>query len=168
MGRANETRTRTGCPFSFVDRGVSNSLTPKPRLETSRCRGGLIREEERVMDPRRPKRLTALLHEVVPNVPSPRQARNSERKLCKNTRSSVRKKTMKRWLWTEDRPSDRGLLFTGEGEGCEEPFERDGMTRQGRGGETARVEVRCALGNGLGTRFFVRAERDDGGFKWKN
>ncbi|OWM72949.1 hypothetical protein CDL15_Pgr016509 [Punica granatum] len=40
---------------------------------------------------------------------------------------------MKRWLCTVDRPSDRDHLFTGEGEGCEEPFERDGTTRQGRG-----------------------------------
>ncbi|PKI71434.1 hypothetical protein CRG98_008171 [Punica granatum] len=70
---------------------------------------------------------------VVPNVPSPRQARNSERNFGKNTKSSVRKKTMKRWLCTVDRPSDRDHLFTGEGEGCEEPFERDGTTRQGRG-----------------------------------
>ncbi|PKI59050.1 hypothetical protein CRG98_020558 [Punica granatum] len=28
-GRANETRTRTGCPFSSIDRGVSVSLTPR-------------------------------------------------------------------------------------------------------------------------------------------
>ncbi|OWM87031.1 hypothetical protein CDL15_Pgr006195 [Punica granatum] len=40
---------------------------------------------------------------------------------------------MKRWLCTVDRPSDRDHLFTGEGEGCEEPFERDGTTRQGGG-----------------------------------
>ncbi|PKI48355.1 hypothetical protein CRG98_031253 [Punica granatum] len=29
MGRANETRTRTGSPFSSIDRGVSDSLTPR-------------------------------------------------------------------------------------------------------------------------------------------
>ncbi|PKI74288.1 hypothetical protein CRG98_005313 [Punica granatum] len=29
MGCANETRTRTGGPFLLVDRGVSNSLTPR-------------------------------------------------------------------------------------------------------------------------------------------
>ncbi|OWM90631.1 hypothetical protein CDL15_Pgr023862 [Punica granatum] len=29
--------------------------------------------------------------------------------------------------------SDRDHLFTGESGGCEEPFERDGTTRQGRG-----------------------------------
>ncbi|PKI76944.1 hypothetical protein CRG98_002654 [Punica granatum] len=29
MGHANETRTRTGCPFLSIDRGVSVSLTPR-------------------------------------------------------------------------------------------------------------------------------------------
>ncbi|PKI71431.1 hypothetical protein CRG98_008168 [Punica granatum] len=29
MGRANETRTRTGCPFSFIVLGISNSLKPR-------------------------------------------------------------------------------------------------------------------------------------------
>ncbi|PKI34664.1 hypothetical protein CRG98_044945, partial [Punica granatum] len=29
MGCANETRIRTGGPFPLVDRGVSNSLTPR-------------------------------------------------------------------------------------------------------------------------------------------
>ncbi|PKI39331.1 hypothetical protein CRG98_040279 [Punica granatum] len=29
MGRANETRPRTGCPFSFIFLGVSNSLSPR-------------------------------------------------------------------------------------------------------------------------------------------
>ncbi|PKI73576.1 hypothetical protein CRG98_006024 [Punica granatum] len=29
MGHANETRTRTGCPFLSTDRGVSVSLTPR-------------------------------------------------------------------------------------------------------------------------------------------
>ncbi|PKI68508.1 hypothetical protein CRG98_011104 [Punica granatum] len=46
---------------------------------------------------------------VVSNVPSPRQARDM------------------------DRLSDRDHLFTGESEGREEPFERDGTTRRSRG-----------------------------------
>ncbi|PKI44912.1 hypothetical protein CRG98_034694 [Punica granatum] len=29
MGRANETRTRMGCPFPSIDRGVSDSLAPR-------------------------------------------------------------------------------------------------------------------------------------------
>ncbi|PKI54926.1 hypothetical protein CRG98_024685 [Punica granatum] len=29
MGRANETHTRTGCPFPTIDRGVSDSLAPR-------------------------------------------------------------------------------------------------------------------------------------------
>ncbi|PKI46861.1 hypothetical protein CRG98_032747, partial [Punica granatum] len=37
------------------------------------------------------------------------------------------------WLCTVDRPSDRDHLFTREGEGCEEPFERDGTTLRSRG-----------------------------------
>ncbi|OWM67441.1 hypothetical protein CDL15_Pgr027198 [Punica granatum] len=74
---------------------------------------------------------------------------------------------MKRWLCTVDRPSDRDHLFTGEGEGCEEPFERDGTTRQSHGAKWHAWRAQRALGNGLGTRFFVRAERDVRGFKWK-
>ncbi|OWM65106.1 hypothetical protein CDL15_Pgr002266 [Punica granatum] len=66
---------------------------------------------------------------VVPNVPSPRQARNSERKFTKKAKNPTKRKRVKRWLCTVDRPSDRDHLFTGEGEGCEEPFERDGTTR---------------------------------------
>ncbi|OWM90846.1 hypothetical protein CDL15_Pgr028976 [Punica granatum] len=54
---------------------------------------------------------------VVPDVPSPRQARNSERKFGKNTKNPVKRKRVKRWLCTVDRPSDRDHLFTGEGEG---------------------------------------------------
>ncbi|PKI55959.1 hypothetical protein CRG98_023650 [Punica granatum] len=52
---------------------------------------------------------------------------------------------MKRWLCTVDRPSDRDHLFTREDEGSEEPFERDGMTRQSHGRNRHVVEVRvCA------------------------
>ncbi|PKI61330.1 hypothetical protein CRG98_018285 [Punica granatum] len=40
---------------------------------------------------------------------------------------------MKRWLCTVDRPSDHDHLFTREAEGCEEPLECDGTTRQSRG-----------------------------------
>ncbi|PKI54927.1 hypothetical protein CRG98_024678 [Punica granatum] len=29
MGRVNETRTRTGCPFPSIDRGVSDFLAPR-------------------------------------------------------------------------------------------------------------------------------------------
>ncbi|OWM87227.1 hypothetical protein CDL15_Pgr021216 [Punica granatum] len=104
---------------------------------------------------------------VVPNVPSARQARNNERKFSKNTRSSVRKKTMKRWLCTVDRPSDHDHLFTGEGEGYEEPFERDGTTRQSRGEKWQVVRARMRPASGFGTRFFVRPKRDVEGFKWK-
>ncbi|OWM90291.1 hypothetical protein CDL15_Pgr014129 [Punica granatum] len=75
---------------------------------------------------------------------------------------------MKRWLCTVDRPSDRDHLFTGEGEGCEEPFERDGTTRQGRGAKWHAWRARMRPVTSFGTRLFVRAERDDGGFKWKN
>ncbi|OWM74513.1 hypothetical protein CDL15_Pgr005092 [Punica granatum] len=70
---------------------------------------------------------------VVPNVPNPGQARNSERKFGKEEGDPVKKKLVERWLCTVDRPSDRDHLFTGEGEGCEEPLEHDGTTRQSRG-----------------------------------
>ncbi|PKI33204.1 hypothetical protein CRG98_046405 [Punica granatum] len=47
-----------------------------------------------------------------------------------------------------DRPSDCDHLFTGEGEGCEEPFEHDGTTRQGRGRKRhvvrARMHAECS------------------------
>ncbi|PKI59332.1 hypothetical protein CRG98_020287 [Punica granatum] len=59
---------------------------------------------------------------------------------------------MKRWLCTVDRPSDRDHLFTGEGEGCEEPFERDGTTRQSRGTKWHAWKARCTLLVALGTR----------------
>ncbi|OWM90644.1 hypothetical protein CDL15_Pgr018971 [Punica granatum] len=39
MGRANETCTRTVCPFSFIALGVSNSLKPRCSLNVSRCSG---------------------------------------------------------------------------------------------------------------------------------
>ncbi|PKI57280.1 hypothetical protein CRG98_022319 [Punica granatum] len=55
---------------------------------------------------------------------------------------------MRRWLCTVDRPPDRDHLFTREGEGYEEPFERDGTTRQSRGGNRHIVEVR-GRGEGL-------------------
>ncbi|OWM69405.1 hypothetical protein CDL15_Pgr013183 [Punica granatum] len=67
---------------------------------------------------------------VVPNVPSPRQARDSERKFGKNVKNPVKEKRMKRWLCTVDRPSDRDYFFTGEGEGCEEnPVKEKRMKR---------------------------------------
>ncbi|PKI67474.1 hypothetical protein CRG98_012058 [Punica granatum] len=52
---------------------------------------------------------------VVPNVPSPRQAQNSERKFGKNVKDPIKRKWAKRWLCTVDRPSDRDHHFTGEG-----------------------------------------------------
>ncbi|PKI74821.1 hypothetical protein CRG98_004839 [Punica granatum] len=72
---------------------------------------------------------------------------------------------VKRWLCTVDRPSDRDHLFKGEGEGCDEPFERDGTTRQSRGRNRHVVEVRVHAGGVLETRLFARLKRDDGGFK---
>ncbi|PKI78551.1 hypothetical protein CRG98_001058 [Punica granatum] len=49
-----------------------------------------------------------------------------------------------RRLCTVDRPSDRDHLFTGEGESCEEPFERDGMTHRSRGKKWHVVGSVCA------------------------
>ncbi|PKI48247.1 hypothetical protein CRG98_031362 [Punica granatum] len=45
---------------------------------------------------------------------------------------------------TVDRPSDRDHLFTREGEGCEEPFERDGTTLRSRGRKWHAWLARCA------------------------
>ncbi|PKI42434.1 hypothetical protein CRG98_037165 [Punica granatum] len=70
---------------------------------------------------------------VVPNVPSPKQTRNSERKFGKNAKNPVKRERVERWLCTVDWLSDRDHLSTGKSEGYEGPFERDGMTRQGRG-----------------------------------
>ncbi|PKI48753.1 hypothetical protein CRG98_030854 [Punica granatum] len=53
-----------------------------------------------------------------------------------------KRKTMKRWLCTVDPPSDRDHLFTGEGEGCEEPLECDGTTQQSRGAKWRVVRAR--------------------------
>ncbi|OWM80556.1 hypothetical protein CDL15_Pgr015568 [Punica granatum] len=64
-----------------------------------------------------------------------------------------------------DRPSDRDHLFTGKGEGCEEPFERDGTTRQSRGRRWHVVKDRMHAGDNIGTRLSSRLERDVGGFK---
>ncbi|OWM66809.1 hypothetical protein CDL15_Pgr012401 [Punica granatum] len=75
---------------------------------------------------------------------------------------------MKRRLCTVDRPSDRDHLFTEEGEGCEEPFECDGMTGRSRGTKWHAWRTRCAPGISLETRFFVRAERGEGGSEWQN
>ncbi|PKI76454.1 hypothetical protein CRG98_003153 [Punica granatum] len=44
-----------------------------------------------------------------------------------------KRETDERRLCMVDRPSDRDHLFTGEGEGCEEPFERDGTILRSRG-----------------------------------
>ncbi|OWM65115.1 hypothetical protein CDL15_Pgr027185 [Punica granatum] len=74
---------------------------------------------------------------------------------------------MKRWLCTVDRPSDRDHLFTGEGEGCEEPFERDGTTRQSRGTKWHAWKARCTLLVALGTRLLLWLEPDVGDLKWE-
>ncbi|OWM72669.1 hypothetical protein CDL15_Pgr002565 [Punica granatum] len=103
----------------------------------------------------------------VPNVPKLRQTQNSEIKLGKSQADPVKEKRVRRRLCTVDRPSDRDHLFTREGEGCEEPFERDGTTRQSRGTKWHAWKVRCAPGIGQGTRFFVLLKRGMGGFKSK-
>ncbi|OWM63156.1 hypothetical protein CDL15_Pgr027007 [Punica granatum] len=74
---------------------------------------------------------------------------------------------MKRWLCTVDRPSDRDHLFTGEGEGCEEPFERDGTTRRSRGTKWHAWKARCTRLVTLGTRLLLWPERDVGDLKWE-
>ncbi|OWM75322.1 hypothetical protein CDL15_Pgr012282 [Punica granatum] len=53
----------------------------------------------------------------------------------------VKKEPVERRLCTVDRPSDRDHLFTGESEGYEGPFEREGMTRQSFGEKWHVVEV---------------------------
>ncbi|PKI58537.1 hypothetical protein CRG98_021069 [Punica granatum] len=71
----------------------------------------------------------------------------------------VKEGRVERRLCTVDWPSDSDHLFTGEGEGCEEPFERDGTTRRSRGRKwhVGRSPVRAA--RGLGTRMYSRLER---------
>ncbi|PKI60860.1 hypothetical protein CRG98_018733 [Punica granatum] len=64
---------------------------------------------------------------------------------------------MKRRLCTVDRPSDRDHLFMRKGEGCEEPFEQDGMTRRDtkKSREDSRVSTRAAS-NRARTRVVTR------------
>ncbi|PKI61989.1 hypothetical protein CRG98_017621 [Punica granatum] len=83
----------------------------------------------------------------------------SERKSGVKVNNPVKEETVKRWLCTVDRPSDRDHLFTSEGEGCEEPFERDGSTRQSRRAKWHAWRIRSAPDIGLRTRFFVRLKR---------
>ncbi|PKI63387.1 hypothetical protein CRG98_016215 [Punica granatum] len=66
-------------------------------------------------------------------MPRPGQTRNDERKLGKKIADPIRRKWMKRGLCTVVWLSDRDRLFTGESEGCEGLFERDGTTRRSRG-----------------------------------
>ncbi|OWM77182.1 hypothetical protein CDL15_Pgr027120 [Punica granatum] len=89
---------------------------------------------------------------AVSNVPRPGQTQNNEKKLGKKEADPVKNKRIERRLCTVDRPSDRDHLFMEEGEGCEEPLERDGTTRQSRGKKwhVGRSPVRAA--RGLGTR----------------
>ncbi|PKI40908.1 hypothetical protein CRG98_038706 [Punica granatum] len=84
-------------------------------------------EEEADQPPEGPREPTD------PSVPSPEQTRKCEIKFGKSRVNPVKEKRVKRWLCTVDRPSDRDHLFTREGEGCEEPFERDGTTLRSRG-----------------------------------
>ncbi|PKI40050.1 hypothetical protein CRG98_039561 [Punica granatum] len=49
---------------------------------------------------------------------------------------------MKWWLCTVDRPSYHDHLFTRDGEGCEEPLECDGTTRQSHGAKWHVVRAR--------------------------
>ncbi|PKI59373.1 hypothetical protein CRG98_020241 [Punica granatum] len=77
-----------------------------------------------------------------------------------NPNDPVKRKMMKRRLCTVDRPS-------GEGEGCEEPFERDGTTRRSRRAKWHTWKARCVPGIGQGTRFFVLLKRGIGDFKSK-
>ncbi|PKI70962.1 hypothetical protein CRG98_008636 [Punica granatum] len=64
MGRVNETRTRTGCPFSFIVLGVSISLMPRVSVSHGMTimplDGDPIRKDEAVTNPKEPRRLTAL------------------------------------------------------------------------------------------------------------
>ncbi|PKI64540.1 hypothetical protein CRG98_015103 [Punica granatum] len=39
MGRATETRTRSGCPLSFIALGVFDSLTPRDNARESHGKG---------------------------------------------------------------------------------------------------------------------------------
>ncbi|PKI26062.1 hypothetical protein CRG98_049249, partial [Punica granatum] len=55
----------------------------------------------------------------------------------------VKKERVERRLCTVDRPSDRDHLFTGESEGYEGPFEREGTTRQSRGENGTLLKVGC-------------------------
>ncbi|OWM76642.1 hypothetical protein CDL15_Pgr009207 [Punica granatum] len=77
----------------------------------------------------------------------------------------VKRKWMKGRLCTVVWLSDRDHLFTGESEGYEGPFERDGTTRQSRGREWHVVEARMHTGGVLETRLFTRLERGVGDLK---
>ncbi|PKI61313.1 hypothetical protein CRG98_018304 [Punica granatum] len=92
----------------------------------------------------------------------PETVRESSVKKAKNP---TKRKRVKRWLCTVDRPSDHDHLFTGEGEGCEEPLERDGTTRQIRERKWHVVEVQCTRLATLGTRRDFLLKRDDGGLR---
>ncbi|PKI52416.1 hypothetical protein CRG98_027197 [Punica granatum] len=79
----------------------------------------------------------------------------------------VKKERVERRLSTVERPSDRDHLFTGESEGYEGPFERDGTTWQSRGRKWHVVEARMHPGDVLETRLPSRLGRDIGCFKPK-
>ncbi|PKI58769.1 hypothetical protein CRG98_020828 [Punica granatum] len=57
--------------------------------------------------------------------------------------------------------------FTGESEGHEKPFERDGMTRRSRGRKWHVVEVRVHRMSALRTRYCPRLEFGVGGLEWR-
>ncbi|PKI71903.1 hypothetical protein CRG98_007708 [Punica granatum] len=83
-----------------------------------------------------------------PNVPRPEQTRKCEIKFGKSRVNPVKEGRVERRLCTVDRPSDRDHLFTGKGEGCEEPLERDGTTRRSRGKKWNVVYSVCAAREG--------------------
>ncbi|OWM72698.1 hypothetical protein CDL15_Pgr009155 [Punica granatum] len=70
---------------------------------------------------------------IVSNLQGPGQTRNDERKIGKKTVKPDKKGEVKQRLCVVVWLSDRNHLFTGEGEGREEPLERVGTTRQSHG-----------------------------------
>ncbi|PKI55407.1 hypothetical protein CRG98_024180 [Punica granatum] len=71
---------------------------------------------------------------------------------CFDHADPIRRKWMKRGLCTGVWLSDRDHLFTGESEGCERPFERDGTTRRSRGKKWHSWRARMRRRNFLETR----------------
>ncbi|PKI42990.1 hypothetical protein CRG98_036615 [Punica granatum] len=118
-GDARRTHLRRSRHLPFYDPRVEGRQVT--RVEDSRGQSGK-NESARLLRSR---------HD--PNVPRPEQTRKCETKFGRSQMNPVKEKRVKRWLCTVDRPSDRDHLFAREGEGCEEPFERDGTTVRSRG-----------------------------------